>query len=466
MSRTAPKARLAPPDVVLSGTDPRRAGTLAQQAFESSGVLTQEAEATLPARSPSFPLFSWEVPLPSSLRALAHRNFRLFWSGQLISLVGTWMQAIARAWLVLELTHSAFWLGMVGFANAVPVMLLSLWGGVVADRVAKRTLIIWTQTLSMLLAFVLAALTLTNTVQLWHVLAVSLALGAVNAFDGPARQTFTVDMVGKEDLMNAVALNSSIFNGARVMGPAIGAIALTAAGPGMAFLLNGVSFLAVIYGLLRMDITGKPLHREGEDTSRRLAEGLSYLRKDTTMAAFMGIVAIVSIFAFPYSVMMPVFADSVLHVGEQGYGTLMTFAGIGSLIGAITLTVQSGRSSTKRGRIVLAGAIGLPLSLAVFSLSGAYLLSLIMLVAVGYCMISVNTSINTIIQTNVPDSLRGRVNGVYSLLFMGVAPLGNLQAGVLADRFGAPFSLFVGALVTALFVAFVLLTRRRVFSVA
>jgi len=420
--------------------------------------------ATLEERHPSWPLFGIQVPLPASLRALGHRNFRLFWTGQLISLIGTWMQNVARGWLVLQLTGSAFWLGMVGLANSLPVLFLSLWAGTIVDSVSKRALVICTQAISMVAAFILAALTYTQTVQVWHIMVLSLLLGAVFAFDAPARQSFTVELVGKDDLMNAVALNSSIFNGARVAGPAIGAIALALQGPGLAFFLNGLSYLAVIVGLLMMKLPPHVRKKESSNSFRRMTEGLQYVRKDETMATLMLLVSTVSIFAFPYAVLMPIFADQVLNVGTNGYGMLMAFTGIGSLLGALSLTVQSGRSNTNRGRIVKIGAIGLPIFLFVFAVCQNYLLSLVMLIGVGWTMISINATINTILQTSVPDELRGRVNGVYAFLFIGMAPLGNLQAGILADHFGAPAAVAIGAAVCGLVVLYILLRRREVFS--
>jgi MFS family permease len=419
----------------------------------------------LPVSRPSWPLFGLQVPLPASLRALGHRNFRLYWSGQLISLIGTWMQNIARAWLVFELTHSAVWLGLVGLANSLPVLILSIWAGTLVDRVSKRTLVIITQTISMLAAFVLAALTLTSTVQVWEVMAISFLLGAVFAFDGPARQSFTVEMVGKDDLMNAVALNSAIFNGARVVGPAIGAIALAIQGPGLAFLLNGVSFLAVIVGLFMMKLPPHVAKKESESSFKRMVEGVQYVRKDATIAMLLLLISVVSIFAYPYAVLMPIFADSVLNVGTDGYGLLMAFSGIGSLLGAISLTVQSGKLETNRGRIVKIGAIGLPVFLALFAVSQNYLLSLAMLIGVGWTMISINATINTIIQTSVPDALRGRINGLYMFLFVGMAPAGNLQAGLLADHFGAPAAVFIGALISGVVAVYILLRKRHALQV-
>jgi MFS family permease len=429
---------------------------------EPSGL----ASAALQVSRPAWPFFGVQLPLPASLRALGHRNFRLYWSGQLVSLIGTWMQNVARGWLVLQLTNSAFWLGMVGLANSLPVLVLSLWAGTLVDTVSKRALVICTQAISMVAAFVLSALTFSQTVQVWHVMAISLLLGTVFAFDAPARQSFTVEMVGKEDLMNAVALNSAIFNGARVAGPAIGAIALALQGPGLAFFINGVSYLAVLIGLLMMKLPPHVRKKESSNSFRRMLEGLHYVRNHETIATLMLLVSTVSIFAFPYAVLMPIFADKVLNVGTGGYGMLMAFTGIGSLLGALSLTVQSGRASTNRGRIVRLGAIGLPVFLFVFALSQSYLLSLAMLIGVGWTMISINATINTLIQTSVPDELRGRVNGVYAFLFIGMAPLGNLQAGILADHLGAPAAVAIGATVCALVVLYIFLRKRTVFAVS
>ncbi len=432
----------------------------ASQAHASSNLTSEAEDVTGVMPHTAFPIFGWRVALPPSLRALGHRNFRLFWSGQLVSLIGTWMQMVARGWLVLELTHSPFWLGMVGFANSVPVLLLSLWAGVVADRVSKRRLVIFTQTISMVMAFVLAALTLTGIVAVWHVLAISVVLGIAFAFDAPARQSFTVEMVGKRDLMNAVALNSAIFNGARVAGPAIGAVALAWQGPGIAFLLNGLSYLPVIYGLTKIDLPYVKQKADEMGAFRRIMEGLSYVRHNPTIGTLMLLITVVSIFAFPYAILMPIFADTVLHVGKEGYGTLMAVTGIGSLVGALSLTVQSGRATVNRGRIILLGMVGLPVCLAIFALSTNYLLSLLVLVGVGWTMISINATTNTVVQTNVPDELRGRVNGVFAFLFIGMAPLGNLQAGLLADHFGAPTAIFIGALICGVVALVILIWKR------
>lgn len=422
------------------------------------------ADSSITDSSNEISLFGLNVKLPPSLRALRHRNFRLFWTGYMVSLVGTWMQQVARGWLVLELTHSPFWLGMVGFANAAPVLFLSLWAGEVADRVSKRVLVIWTQILSMLGAFALAVLAFTGVVQVWHVMLISVFMGVLFAFDAPARQAFTVELVGKDDLMNAVALNSAIFNGARVAGPAIGAVALAWQGPALAFFLNGLSFIAVIVGLLRMNMPRFVRAKKTENSLTRIIAGLSYVRHHETISTLMILIVTTSVFAFPYAILMPIFADVILHVGKEGYGTLMAVSGVGSLVGALSLTVQSGRNSIKRGRLIMIGSVGLPLFLGVFAFSQNYLLSLAMLVGVGWTMISVNATINTVIQTSVPDELRGRVSGVFAFLFIGMAPLGNLQSGLIADHFGAPVAIGFGAAVCALVALFLFVRRRKLLS--
>lgn len=427
-------------------------------ASTAEGVASADSELS---PKHSFPLFGRQVALPSSLRALGHRNFRLFWTGHLISLVGNWMQIVARGWLVLELTHSPFWLGMVGFANAVPVLFLSLWAGAVADTVPKRTVVMITQAVSMVMSLLLALLVFTGVVEVWHVLLISVVMGTAFAFDAPTRQALTAELVGKRDLMNAVALNSTIFNGARVIGPTVGALALAWQGPGMAFLLNGLGYIGVLIGLARMDLRGSAKKVVEAGATNRIIDGLRYVRNNSTIATLMLLVSVISIFAFPYAVLMPVFADTVLQVGKGGYGTLMSLAGVGALIGALSLTVQSGRADIKRGRIVMAGAIGLPLFLGIFALSSNYILSLAMLAGVGLTMISINATTNTIIQTTVPDELRGRVSGVFAFLFIGMAPFGNLQAGLVANYFGAPAALFFGSLVCAAVVAAILVRKRK-----
>jgi MFS family permease len=392
--------------------------------------------------------------LRQSFSALRHRNFRLFWTGQMVSLIGTWTQVIARSWLVYQLAantgQQGFWLGMVGVASSVPVLVLSLYAGVISDRVSKWRIIVTTQAASMILALILAALTFTGVVQIWHVLAISVLLGVVNAFDAPSRQAFVVEMVGKDDLVNAVALNSTVFNAARVLGPSVAGILLAVVGPAVCFLINGLSYIAVLIGLLMMHLPAFQPMPQTESAWRKLKEGLGYIRGDAVVLALLVLVGVNSFFGMTYSTLAPIFADNVLHAGESGYGLLMGAAGIGALIGALNLAVQSGRSDVRRGRLILFGGGVFSVALAGFALSGNFLLSLVMLAGVGWSMISLNATTNTVIQTSTPDHLRGRVMSVYALLFLGIAPAGSLLAGFLTDLWGAPMALFLNAVICGL----------------
>jgi MFS family permease len=380
--------------------------------------------------------------LPAALRALRHRNFQLFFSGQLISLIGTWMQSVAQSWLVYRLTGSSLLLGSVGFASQIPVFLFAPLGGIVADRHNRQRVVIGTQAASMLLAFALAALTLTGIVQVWHIFVLASLLGVVNAFDIPVRQSFLVDMVGREDLMNAIALNSSMFNGARIIGPAIAGILVARIGEGWCFFANAVSYIAVIIGLLMMRV--RP-HSHGPSGSplAHIVEGFRFVRRTGPIMAILLLLGLVSLVAMPYTVLMPVFADKILHGGARGLGILMGATGVGALLGALTLATRTGVGGL--GRWVAFSCGGFGLSLALFSLSRSFWLSAALLLPVGFCMMLQMSSSNTLIQAMVPDHLRGRVMSVYSMMFMGMAPFGALLGGALADRLGAPQTVSMGA---------------------
>jgi MFS family permease len=376
------------------------------------------------------------------MRALKHRNFQLFFSGQLISLIGTWMQTVAQSWLVYKLTGSSLLLGSVGFASQFPVFLMAPIGGMTADRTNRHRVIIATQTLSMILALMLALLTLTNRVHVWHIFVLASLLGVVNAFDIPGRQAFLVDMVGKEDLMNAIALNSSMFNGARVIGPAIAGILVARIGEGWCFFANGVSYIAVIAGLLLMKIHCKP--RSNSDSPLAdIIEGFRWVSRTGPIRALLLLLGLVSLVGMPYTVLMPVFADRILHGGARGLGILMGFTGIGALLGALTLALRSGVRGL--GRLVALTCAGFGVSLIVFSFSKHFWLSAVLLIPVGFCIMLQMACSNTLIQSMVPDGLRGRVMAVYSMMFMGMAPFGALLGGALADRFGAPTTVATGA---------------------
>src|SRR5882762_4575144 len=393
-------------------------------------------------------------------KALRHRNFQLFFSGQLISLVGTWMQSVAQSWLVYRLTGSGLLLGAVGFASQIPVFLVAPIGGITADRANRKHVVIATQVASMLLAFALAALTLSGKIQVWHIFVLASLLGVVNAFDIPGRQAFLVDMVGKEDLMNAIALNSLMFNGARVIGPAVAGILVAKLGEGWCFFVNGVSYIAVIIGLLMMKVHAPARASKQTPPLEHIIEGFQFVSRTAPIRALMLLLGLVSITGMPYVVLMPIFADRILHSGGQELasllgstdlgamrlGILMGATGVGAMLGALTLAMRSGVKGL--GRWITVCCAGFGLSLTLFAFSKSFWLSAILLLPVGYFVMLQMACSNTLIQVMVPDALRGRAMAVYSMMFMGMAPLGALLGGALSDRLGAPVTVAIGGLAT------------------
>ncbi|HEV8303811.1 MAG TPA: MFS transporter [Gemmatimonadales bacterium] len=385
------------------------------------------------------------------LGALAHRNFRLFLFGQTVSLTGTWMQSIAQGWLVLQLTNSPFYVGLVSALSSLGVLLLTLYAGVVADRTDKRRMVVITQTLLMLQAFALAGLVWTRTVTVESVMALAAFLGIVNAFDIPTRQSFIVEMVGKDDLMNAIALNSSVFNATRVFGPAVAGVLIGSVGTAWCFALNGVSYLAVIGGLLAMRLPPRVPQPAAGSAWTGIRESVAFIRSDPRVFALVVLTALFSVFGFPFLVLMPVVARDVLHAGAAGYGALTAAVGVGALLGALSIAVWSGR--IPKGRTLVAGGTSFGVALALFASSRSFPLSVALVALAGCAMILNNALTNTLLQTLVPDELRGRVMGFYSFVFVGLAPLGALQAGALAEHFGAPWAVAVGGVITALAMA-------------
>jgi MFS family permease len=378
------------------------------------------------------------------LRSLRHRNFQLFFAGQLISLVGTWMQIIAQSWLVYRLTGSSLLLGSVGFASQIPVFILAPIGGSVADRHNRHRLVVATQSVMMVLAFLLAWLTLTGRIHVWHIFVLAALLGVVNAFDIPARQTFIFDMVGKEDLMNAIALNSSMFNGARVVGPAVAGILVASVGEGWCFFINAVSFIAVIAGLLMMRVRKPDPYLGVKSTLENVIEGFQFARHAAPIRALLLLVGLVSLVGMPYSVLMPIFADQILHGGARGLGILMGATGVGALIGALALASKHGLRGLGKWVAVTSGAFGV--SLIAFAFSKSFWLSAALLVPAGLTMMVQMASTNTLIQAMVPDQLRGRVIALYSMMFMGMAPFGAFFAGAIAHKIGAPWTIAIGGI--------------------
>jgi MFS family permease len=382
------------------------------------------------------------------VRSLKHRNFKLFFSGQMISLIGTWMDNIAEAWLVYRLTGSSLLLGTVAFAAQIPIFLLGPIGGLVADRFNRRSIVIATQTSSMILASTLAFLTLTKRVTVWEVVVLASSMGTVNAFDVPARQSFLVEMVGREDLMNAIALNSSMFNSARIIGPAIAGILVASIGEGWCFFSNAVSYIAVIAGLLMMKIDRTRIEKHAASPLEHIAEGFRFVNRTAPIKALLLLTGLNSMVSLPYTVLMPIFAAHVLRGNARTLGVLMGATGIGALTGALMLASRTKLQGL--GRLVAIACGGFGGCLILFSLSRSYPISVFLLVLVGFCIMVQMASTNTLIQSMVPDRLRGRTMAVYSMMFLGMAPIGALLYGAVADRIGAPWTVAIGGSISIL----------------
>jgi MFS family permease len=372
-------------------------------------------------------------------RALQHRNFQLFFAGQFLSLIGTWMQSTAQLWLVYRLTKSVALLGVFAFANQIPILLLASVGGYVGDHYNRHRSVIWTQTASLILAFALAALTLLGVVRVWEIILIAFFAGTVNAFDVPIRQAFIVQMVGKEDLGNAIALNSSIFNGARVVGPALAGFAIVWIGEGWCFFVNGISFLAVIIALLMMRIETIKV-RAGEGSPlQKLMEGFRFAMNDRPIRSALLLLSLLSLLGLQYPVFLPIFATEILHRGARGFGWLMAFAGIGAVFGALHFAARTNYAGFARWISATSAMCGLALIL--FSQSRVYWLSAGTLLVVGFATTSQMAATNTLVQMRVPDELRSRIMAVYATMFMGAQPIGALIAGRVANRIGAPHAL-------------------------
>lgn len=375
-------------------------------------------------------------------RSFRHRNYRLFFAGQLVSLVGTWMQTVAQSWLVYRLTGSPALLGLVGFASQIPILLLAPIGGVIADRCYRRHILLVTQATSMALASLLAFLTLSDRVQVWEVFVLAALLGLVNAFDIPARQAFVVEMVGREDLPNAIALNSSMFNGARLVGPAVAGLMVAAVGEGWCFLFNAASFLAVLGALLAMRLPARPPGGATGKVLVQVVEGLVYVARTGPIRSLLLLLGLSSLTGMSYVVLMPVFADRILGGGPLTLGVLMSSAGFGALLGALTLAMR--RELRGISTWIANGSLGFGLGLTLFAWSSNYWLSVVLLVGVGYAMMIQMASTNTLVQAMVPDAYRGRAMAAYSMMFMGMAPLGALLAGMAAEHTSAPMAVTMG----------------------
>ncbi|HYE68978.1 MAG TPA: MFS transporter [Anaerovoracaceae bacterium] len=395
--------------------------------------------------------------------ALQHRNFRLFWFGQCISLIGTWMQSIGQSWLVLELTHSALKLSIVTMAQFIPMMLLSLYAGTLVDRLSKRKVLIFTQSAFAILAAVLATVTYFKVVEYWQLLTLALILGIVNTLDIPTRQAFVFELVGKEDLKNAIALNSSIFNLGRVIGPAVAGVLIGLVGIATCFYLNAISFIAVITSLWLIRVPEKII-RQGESGSLKgiyldINEGLRYINQKEIIKQPLLLLALISTFVMNFNILVPVFAQQELSQNATGYGLLMTSMGIGSFMGSLTLVAWSHK--TPKLRYLVGGALGMSFFLVILALEKNFQLACITLFLIGFCSIIFTTLVNTTIQLNSSDEMRGRVMSVYTLVFGGVIPIGSLFAGQLTEYAGAPGCMIISGIIGILATAYSITAMRR-----
>lgn len=383
----------------------------------------------------------------TTFRALRHRNFRLFFFGQLTSLVGTWMHSLAQGWLVLQLTNSAFALGVIGTCGYLPTLLFSFWGGSVADHRNKRHIVLATQTVATCLAFTLGMLVVSGVIRIWHVGVVAFLMGTTMAFDLPARQSFLIELVGREDLGNAIGLNSSIFNAARLVGPGIAGFIIARFGVGVCFLLNSLSFVAVILGLLHMrELPGT--RSCGLEKRGGIRDVLCYLGERRELAVVLVLVAAFSIFVFPYHVLLPMFARDILKVGPKGLGFLFAAQGLGALIGAIAVASVNVRSRLVylfSNSVLFAGFVFF------FSVCGTFAFACVFLFLAGMTMVGFMTTANAFLQTSVSDEKRGRIMGLYSIVFLGMMPVGSLISGSLAHYVGVPAAVAAGAIVAGFF---------------
>jgi MFS family permease len=401
-----------------------------------------------PPRTPNvppevLPLRARQFRIPKTFSALRHRNYQLYAGGQMISLMGTWMQIIGQGWLVYEISRSERALGVVGFASAIPALLITPWAGVILDRVSKRMVMVTTQTCAMALALVLATLTFSGVVQVWHVVVLAACLGAVNAFDGPARQAFVVEMVGREDMPNAIAINSITFNGARIVGPAFGGLLLAAVGAAWCFLLNGLSFLAVIAGLLAMRLPPHQSRPTQLSPWQQLKSGVRYAAQAPDLRALLLLALIFSVFGVSYSTILPAFVDKVLGQGADAFGVMNAFLGIGAVTGALIVARHGDRG--QRGRWLMRAILVFPMLLTIFALTRSYAVSLAVAVLLGIGFMTTFTLINTLLQTRLADEMRGRVLALYTLTFFGFMPFGNLAIGALSEWWGISQAIVVSA---------------------
>lgn len=389
-----------------------------------------------------------KINAPQVISSFRHRNYRLWFAGQLVSLVGTWMQIIAQSWLVYQISHSEFDLGLVGFASAIPALVISPWGGVVTDRIPRRTLLVMTQTALMGMAFILAGLAFANVIQVWHIILLAALQGVVNAFDAPARLTFVFDIVGREDISNAIALNSTMFNGARVIGPAVGGVLLAAIGARWCFLINGFSFLAVIAGLMMMTFPARTMNPSKQNPFKQMLEGLQFVRSRRDILALLLLSLAFGFFGIAYSSQLPAFVDKVLHSGETSFGAINAAIGIGAFAAGVLLAQTA--SASPRGKMVTLSAFIYPFLLVGFGFNASLNLAIVLTFFLGFFWLLLFNNVNSLLQLNTSEEMRGRVMSLYSLVFFGFSPFGSLAIGAIAERIPLALTIGLSGLVTML----------------
>jgi len=415
-----------------------------------------------PNLSPETPPPNRKLKLPRTFSSLRHPSFRLFWYGQTISLCGAWMQTVAQSWLVFQLTNSPFWLSVVGAAGNFPILFFSLFGGVVADRISKRGLLVFTQAAAAILALILGLLVSFKMVRVWQIVALAAILGLVEAFDTPARQAFVVEMVGREDLPNAIALHSMIFHASRVIGPAIAGLLIGIFGVSISFFLNALSFVPVIIVLMKMKL---PPHKPPDTSAsvwEEVSSGLKFVYGQTEARMLILFVSVFALFAMPYAALMPAFARDILGLGAKGYGGLMSVVGVGALLGALYLATVG--DSHNKGRAVAVSALLSSAGLILFAFSHNLWLSAITLFIIGFCFVTGIATSNIILQILTPHELRGRVMSIFVLMFIGMIPIGNLIIGALAHVWGISVAVAIGGGI-CLLTAIVLFQKQKQFRI-
>jgi predicted MFS family arabinose efflux permease len=383
--------------------------------------------------------------MQETFAALKHTNYRLWFFGQMVSMMGTWMQSTAQGYLIYQLTQSPAYLGLVGFIGGVPTWIFTLWGGVIADRIPRRTLMVITQSSMLVLAFILGGLTFTNVVQPWHILVLAFLLGTANAFDTPARVSFVLELVPREDMSNAIAMNSTLFNIATVVGPSISGLTYAAFGPAWCFIINGVSFFAVIIALLLMRIKKEAPPVRQSTALADIAEGVRYVAGNRLILSITGFVGLIVLFGFGMMTLLPAWATEVLHGDVTTNGLLVSARGFGALVSALMLAAMY--RSRNQGKFWVIGSLTLPAALFLFAWVRWLPLSLAVLAVTGWALMMITNNSNVMIQSEVKDELRGRVMGVYAMVFNGAVPIGALLAGAVAEKIGAPVTVMISAVV-------------------